>query len=174
MVTWYWWADTLFWQVSIDHTVACNYLSTRVKKTCSAGQSKLKLLTFKLQSLPAHNWKAKPHRSIKKLSKTRSKFCWKFWVTQYLRLAYLSLIWKWRVQASLEPFQLLRLDVWIFCFDGGRLQIWNLPPTSFFVVLVFMHSGFHETYRELSKKTRKRRMAKRQKKIMNTICVMIA
>ena len=35
-------------------TVACNQLSTRVTKTCSAGQSKFKVLIIKLQSLPAH------------------------------------------------------------------------------------------------------------------------
>ena len=33
-------------------TVACNYLSTHLTKTCSAGQSKFKVLTIKLQSLP--------------------------------------------------------------------------------------------------------------------------
>ena len=38
----------------MSHTIACNYLSTHMTKTCSAGQSKFKVLTVKLQSLPAH------------------------------------------------------------------------------------------------------------------------
>ena len=36
------------------YTVVCNYLSTRVTKTCSVGQSKFKVLTIKLRSLPTH------------------------------------------------------------------------------------------------------------------------
>jgi len=39
---------------AVENTVACSYLSTRVTKTCSAGQSKFKVLTIKLQHLPAH------------------------------------------------------------------------------------------------------------------------
>ena len=35
-------------------TVACNYLSVRVTKTCPASQSKFKVLTIKLQSSAAH------------------------------------------------------------------------------------------------------------------------
>ena len=38
----------------VINTVACNHLSTRMTKTCSTGQSKFKVLTNKLQSLPAH------------------------------------------------------------------------------------------------------------------------
>ena len=40
--------------VGILNNVVCKYLSTRVTKTCSAGQSKFKVLTIRLQSLPAH------------------------------------------------------------------------------------------------------------------------
>ena len=34
---------------SLSYTVACNYLSTRMTKTCSASQSKFRVLTIKLQ-----------------------------------------------------------------------------------------------------------------------------
>lgn len=40
--------------ICLCNTVACNYLSIRLTKTCSAGASKLNVLTIKLQSLPVH------------------------------------------------------------------------------------------------------------------------
>ena len=56
-------------------TVACNYLSIRLTKTCSAGQSKFKVLTIKRQRLPAHFgtfWRHSANTSPEAKSATRT------------------------------------------------------------------------------------------------------
>ena len=57
LLVWPWWHyifHNKWHEPRSINTIAYNYLSTRVTKTFSVGQSKFKVLTVKLQSLPAH------------------------------------------------------------------------------------------------------------------------